>query len=167
MTRRTLLRTAAMAGLALSFHGFSALPAAAHDYTLGDLRIDHPWTRATGERSPTAAGYLTIRNMGATPDRLVSAETPRAGRVEIHEMTMTDGVMRMRPIPDGGIVIPAGEEVRLAPGGLHLMIMGPQGAFTQGSRIPLTLVFERAGRIQVELAVEAAGARGSGQHSGH
>jgi copper(I)-binding protein len=99
------------------------------------------------------------------PDRLVAAETPRVRSVELHEMTMTDGIMRMRPIA-GGIAIPAGQEVRLAPGGAHLMLVGPQGGFAQGARIPLTLVFERAGRIEVALAVEAAGARAS-SHDGH
>jgi len=76
--------------------------------------------------------------------------------------------MRMRPLA-GGIPLPPGQEVRLAPGGLHLMLIGPQGAFVQGSMIPLTLVFERAGRVQVELAVQGAGARdaGAGRHSGH
>jgi len=166
--RRTLLRTAAMAGLALCFQAVTAGSLSAHDYTAGDLRIGHPWTRATGERSPTAAGYLTIRNTGTTPDRLVAVETPRASRAEIHEMTMTDGVMRMRAMA-GGIPLPPGQEVRLAPGGLHLMLIGPQGAFVQGSMVPVTLVFERAGRVQVELAVQGAGARdaGAGQHSGH
>ena len=95
-----------------------------------------------------------------------TAETPRATRVELHEMSITDGIMRMRPIA-GGIALPAGGEVRLAPGGLHLMLIGPKGGFEQGVRVPTTLVFERAGRITVELAVEAPGARGTGPHQGH
>lgn len=137
--------------------------AGAQDIAAGDLRIGHPWTRAVAARAPTAAGYLTIRNAGGLPDRLIGAETARARTVELHEMSMTDGIMRMRPIP-GGIAIPAGGEVRLAPGGLHLMLIGPQGGFTVGERIPLTLVFERGGRVAVELAVQAAGARASGGH---
>ena len=141
-------------------------PLAAHEYRVGDLAIDHPWTRAVGTAAPTAAGYMVIRNTGAAPDRLVAAETPRATRVELHEMSITDGIMRMRPIA-GGIALPAGGEVRLAPGGLHLMLIGPKGGFEQGVRVPTTLVFERAGRITVELAVEAPGARGTGPHQGH
>jgi copper(I)-binding protein len=164
--RRTLLRTAMIAGAALGLQAVAALPLAAQDVTAGDLRIGQPWTRATGERTPAAAGYMTIRNTGSTPDRLIAAETPRAGRVELHEMTMTAGVMRMREIA-GGIALPPGQETRLAPGGLHLMLIAPQGGFVQGTRVPVTLVFERAGRIAVELAVEAAGARGPGAHSGH
>jgi periplasmic copper chaperone A len=139
--------------------------ALAHEFRSGDLQIDHPWSRAIGPRAPTAAGYLVIRNGGATSDRLVAAETPMARLVEIHEMTMSDNIMRMRPVTDG-IVVPAGGTVRLAPNGLHLMIVGPHTGFVQGARIPLTLVFERAGRVAVELAIEAPGARAS-EHDGH
>lgn len=140
-------------------------PARAHDYAIGALRIDHPWTRAVATTAPTAAGYMVIRNGGGVLDRLIAAETPAAAMVELHEMTMTDNIMRMRPI-QGGIAIPPGGEVRLAPGGLHLMLVGPRGGFTQGASLKLTLVFERAGRIEVQLAVEAPGAR-AGSHAGH
>ena len=163
--RRTFLRAALMVGASLAP---SALPfgsATAHDFRAGDLQIGHPWTRAVAASAPTAAGYMTIRNAGAAADRLIGSEAPQASKVEMHEMSLTDGIMRMRPIP-GGIAIPPGQEVRLAPGGQHLMLIGPQGGFTQGARVLLTLVFERAGRVDVELAVEAAGARGSG-HDGH
>lgn len=140
--------------------------ARAHDYAIGDLRIEHPWTRAVAPTAPTAAGYMVIRNAGSVPDRLIAAETPAAARVELHEMTMTDSIMRMRPVP-GGLPIPPSAELRLAPGGgLHLMLVGPRGGFTQGARLKLTLVFERAGRIEVELPVEAPGAR-AGSHEGH
>ncbi|WP_191082720.1 copper chaperone PCu(A)C [Roseococcus microcysteis] len=163
--RRTFLRAALMAGASLTASAMPSGSATAHDFRAGDLQIGHPWTRAVAASASTAAGYMTIRNTGSVADRLVGAETSRVNKVEQHEMTMTDGIMRMRPIPRG-IAIPPGQEVRLAPGGLHLMLIGPQGGFTQGARIPLTLVFERAGRVEVELAVEAAGARGSG-HDGH
>jgi copper(I)-binding protein len=161
--RRIVLRAALAAGIAVV-----SLPSSvvAHEFRVGDLLIEHPWTRAVGDRAPTAAGYMVIRNAGATPDRLIAAETPRASRVELHEMSVTDGIMRMRPIT-GGIALPPGAEARLAPGGLHLMLIGPQGGFAQGARVPVTLVFERAGRVAVELAVEAAGARGVGPHQGH
>lgn len=158
--RRSVLAVLAVGGL----HHFVAT-ARAHEFRAGDLQIDHPWSRAIGPRAPTAAGYLVIRNGGTTPDRLVAAETPMARLVEIHEMSMTDNIMRMRPVA-GGIVVPAGGTVRLAPNGLHLMIVGPQPGFVQGARIPITLVFERAGRVAVELAIEAPGAR-SGEHDGH
>lgn len=164
--RRTFLRAVLMTGAAFVSLPFLGAPLAAHDFRAGDLVIDHPWTRAVGAAAPTAAGYMIIRNTGAAPDRLVAAETPRAARVELHEMSVTDGIMRMRPIA-GGIALPPGGEVRLAPGGLHLMLIGPQGGFEQGARVPVTLVFERAGRVAVELAVDAPGARGTGPHQGH
>lgn len=138
------------------------LPARAHDYTLGDLRIGHPWTRATAAAGSAGGGFLTVRNTGTAPDRLLRAESPAATTVELHTHINDNGVMRMRPVPD--IPIPAGAEVTLAPGGLHVMLMGTRQKFERGARIPLTLVFERAGRIEVELAVEAAGARG-GAHT--
>jgi hypothetical protein len=139
-----------------------AWPAAAHDYTLGDLRIGHPWTRATASAGGAGGGYLTIRNTGQQPDRLLRAETPAATATELHTMSMDQGVMRMRPVAD--IVIPPGEEVRLAPGGLHVMFLNTRERFVQGQKITARLVFERAGTIEVEFHVEAPGARGAGHH---
>jgi copper(I)-binding protein len=109
---------------------------------------------------------MTLRNRGTSPDRLVGAETLAARAVEIHEQRMEDGVMRMRPLP-GGVALPPGEAVTLGPGGLHLMLIGPTRAFARGQRVPLTLRFERAGEVAVELAVEAAGARAPSGHAGH
>lgn len=137
----------------------------AHDFRAGEIAIDHPWTRAVGASAPTAAGYMVLRNAGTTPDSLVSATTPMARAVEAHQMSMIDGIMRMRPRPEG-ILLPPGESVRLEPGGLHLMLIDPVGGLAQGTRVPVTLRFERAGKVAVELAVEAAGAR-AGAHQGH
>jgi copper(I)-binding protein len=140
----------------------AARPAAAHDYTAGDLAIAHPWTRAAGANGNGAA-FMQLRNTGAQADRLVSASTPMARVVELHTMLRDGDVMRMRPVQE--IPVPAGGTVALAPGGFHIMMIGLTGPMAQGSRVPLTLRFERAGEVQVELAVEAAGARGSGhQH---
>ena len=150
MKRRTLIAT------------LLAIPALAHEYRAGDLLIVHPFTRATARAGGTAAGYVTIRNTGPLPDRLLAAESPAAGMLELHTMSMEQGVMRMRPVPE--IVIPAGGEVRLAPGGLHIMLIGTASRFERGQRVPLVLVFERAGRVPVELAVEAPGASGGHAH---
>jgi hypothetical protein len=139
-----------------------AAPALAHDYTLGDLKIAHPWTRATAAAGAAGGGFLTVRNTGTAPDRLLRAESPAATTVELHTHINDGGVMRMRPVPD--IPIPPGSEVTLQPGGLHVMLLGTRQKFERGARILLTLVFERAGRIEVELAVEAAGAS-SGVHT--
>lgn len=146
-TRRTLLGAAAL---------LAALPAAAQEFRAGGLVIDRPWSRAAGANA-TGAGFLSIRNTSATPDRLLSASSPVARRVELHTMSMDGAVMRMRPVED--IPVPAGGAVQLAPGGLHLMLIGLTQPLVQGGRAPLTLRFERAGEVQVELTVEAAGAR--------
>jgi copper(I)-binding protein len=134
-----------------------ASPAWAHDYKLGALEIGHPWSRATPPSAPTGAGYLSVKNTGTTPDRLLSVSSPAAGAVQVHDMKMDGSVMRMREL-DGPLEIKPGETVTLAPGGMHLMMMGLKEPLTQGERVPLTLVFEKAGKIDVDLAVEAMGA---------
>lgn len=163
LMRRNLLRAALLA--CVWFPVLPTSPGHAHDYRTGEVAIAHPWTRAVGASAPTAAGYMVLRNEGSAPDRLIAASTPRARAIEMHQMSMADGIMRMRPLPEG-ILLPPGEAVRLEPGGLHLMLVGPMGALAQGTRVPVTLRFERAGEVTVELAVEAAGARASA-HQGH
>jgi periplasmic copper chaperone A len=132
-------------------------PAWAHDYKFGALEIGHPWSRATPPTAPTGGGYLSVKNTGTESDHLVSASSPAAGAVQVHDMKMEGNVMRMRPL-DGPLEIKPGETVTLAPGGMHLMMMGLKEPLKQGERVPLTLVFEKAGKIDVELAVEAMGA---------
>lgn len=161
--RRTLLRVALLA--CASFYVLQVSFGSAHEFRAGDIAIDRPWTRAVGASAPTAAGYMVLRNGGTVPDRLVSAATPMATAIEMHQMSMTDGIMRMRPLPDG-IELPPGQSVRLEPGGLHLMLIGPMGGLARGTRVPVRLRFERAGQVAVELIVEAAGAR-AGAHQGH
>jgi periplasmic copper chaperone A len=131
--------------------------AQAHDYKLGALEIGHPWARATAPTAPAGAGYLTIKNTGTAPDRLVSASTPAAGLAQIHEMKMDGGVMRMREL-EHGLEIPPGAMVTLAPGGFHLMLTNLRAPLKEGTRVPITLVFEKAGSIEVELAVKSIGA---------
>jgi copper(I)-binding protein len=149
MTRHLIL------AFALLLAGIGA--ASAHSYKLGTLEIGHPWARATPPTAPTGGGYLSVKNTGTTPDRLISVSSPAAETVQVHEMKMDGNVMRMREI-GGGLEIPPGATVTLAPGGMHLMMMGLKAPLKQGERIPLTLVFEKAGKIDVELAVVAMGA---------
>ncbi|SKA18382.1 hypothetical protein SAMN02745126_04040 [Enhydrobacter aerosaccus] len=136
--------------------------ALAHDYKLGALTIGHPWSRATAPTAPAGGGFLTITNTGTTPDRLVAARSPAAETVQIHEMKMDGNVMRMREV-EHGLEIAPGATVTLAPGGFHLMLMGLKAPLKQDTHVPVTLVFEKAGSIDVELAVEGMGA----MHSGH
>jgi len=154
--------TAAAGGDAHAGHGGQA---AAGTVTLGDLTITGGFSRATLPNAPVGGGFLTIANGGSVGDRLVAAETDVAGRVEIHEMAMTDGVMTMRALPDG-LTIPAGGTVELKPGGLHLMFMDLKDRLVEGGTLPLTLTFEHAGEVTVPLAIGAANAKDHG-HSGH
>ncbi|HTR88047.1 MAG TPA: copper chaperone PCu(A)C [Reyranella sp.] len=131
--------------------------ALAQDYKLGSLVISHAWARATAPSAPAGAGYLTITNTGTTADRLVSARSPVAGSVQVHEMKMEGSVMRMREL-EHGLDIPAGATVTLAPEHFHLMIMSLKNQLKQGERMPMTLTFEKAGSIDIELAVESIGA---------
>jgi len=137
--------------------------AGAQDYKLGTLEIGHPWARATPPTAPAGGGYLTVTNKGTTEDRLISVKSPAAGAVQVHEMKMEGNIMRMREV-EGGLAIPPGATVALAPGGLHLMMMGLKEPLKQGERVPVTLVFEKAGSINVELAVIAMGATPSHEH---
>jgi len=148
-------RPSILAALALVFACTTA--AFAHSYKLGSLEIGHPWARATPPTAPTGGGFLTITNKGTAADRLVSASSPAAASVQVHEMKMEGNVMRMRELANGLEIAP-GATVTLAPGGLHMMMMGLKAPLKQGEKVPLTLVFEKAGTIDVEIAVEAMGA---------
>ncbi len=159
--------TAPLAALALAATLLlPALPAAAHDFATGDLAIGHPWTRATPPTAKVGGGYLTIENKGDEADRLIGVTVAFAGRAEMHTMSMEGEVMKMRPLPEG-IEIPAQSTVTLAPGGLHIMFMELGGPIVEGNPLPGTLIFEKAGEVQVEFAVEPLGAESSGGGHGH
>jgi|ERR1700733_1902145 copper(I)-binding protein len=135
-----------------------AHPAFALDYKLGAIEIGQPWTRATPATAESGGGYLVLKNTGATPERLIAVKSPAAAKVEIHEMKMDGNIMRMREV-EKGIEIPPGATVELKPGGFHVMFMGLKTPFAKDTKVPLTLVFEKAGSVDVELAVEAMGAQ--------
>jgi copper(I)-binding protein len=153
---REILRGAAAAALLAG--GALAQGASGATYKLGPLVIEAPWTRATPGGSQVAAGYLKITNTGSEPDRLVGGALPVANAVEVHEMTMTGGVMKMRKL-DRGLEIAPGQSVELKPGGYHLMFTGLRGALKQGETIKGTLSFAKAGSIEVEYHVAAIGAQ--------
>jgi copper(I)-binding protein len=126
-------------------------------FKIGPITIDTPWLRATPKGAQVAGGYMRITNTGSVPDRLVGGTLDRAGRFEIHEMTMVNNVMQMRPLPDG-LEIKPGQTVELAPGGFHVMGMALQGGFTEGQTVRGTLRFEKAGTVDIEYAVRPIGA---------
>jgi len=139
----------------------------AYDYKVGAIEIDRPWSRAVPKGASVAAGYVTIRNTGSEPDRLVSGSTPVAGKFEIHEMSMDNGIMRMRPVPDG-VVINPGETVEFKPQSFHIMMMGLKQPIVKGKAFKGALVFEKAGSVDVDFTVEAVGATApSGEHDMH
>jgi len=118
----------------------------------GDLVISGGFVKAMLPGQPVGGGYLTIRNGGTAADRLVSVTSPAAGKVELHEMTMNDNVMKMRELKDG-IAVPAGATVTLAPNGLHMMFKQVKTPFKAGTSVPVTLTFEKAGAVEVALPV--------------
>jgi hypothetical protein len=124
----------------------------AHDYSQGPVKVDHPWSRPTPPGTPMGVGYMSISNSGSSDITLVGAATPRAGSVSIHETSMHDGVMRMAPVK-GGLVIPEGSTVELKPHSFHLMLEKLKSPLREGESIPLTLSFEGAEDMQVELNV--------------
>ena len=144
---------------------FAASAAEAHEYNLGSLKIGHPWARATPKGSTVAGGYLKITNNGSAPDRLIGGSAAFAGRFEIHEMRTVSGVMQMRHLPKG-IEIKPGETVELKPGSFHLMFMELKQPLVkdQKPRPMGTLVFEKAGTVEIEYAVEAVGGGSPGGH---
>ena len=146
--------------LAVVFAGLMA-PAARAEVPVANVVITQAWSRATPGGSKVAGGYLTIENKGPAPDRLLSASTDAAKKVEIHEMAVTEGIMTMRQI-EGGLPLEAGKAAKFAPGGLHLMIIGLTTPLTQGDKFPVTLKFEKAGEITVSFDVRAMGAPAPG-----
>ena len=140
--------------------------ASAHDYKIGSLQIAHPWARATPKGATVGGGYMKITNTGTVADRLVGGSSPVAGRFEIHEMSVdAGGVMRMRPLRDG-LEIKPGQTVELKPGSFLVMLVDLKQPIREKEGFKGTLVFEKAGTVEVEYAVEAVGAS-PGARGGH
>jgi len=130
----------------------TSLLANAHDYRVGELHIEHLWSREMPPVAPTAAAYFVVHNQGQEADRLLGVQTPVAGKAELHEHVHADGVMKMQQVQD--VVVPAGGEVRFEPMGYHVMLFNVQQQARDGERFPLTLTFEKSGAIEVEVAVQ-------------
>jgi copper(I)-binding protein len=145
-SRRSLL---ALTGFVLALAG---LVVEAHEYKVGNIAIAHPHSRPTVGDLGTAGVYMTFKNTGAA-DRLLSATTAASSSVEIHNMSMDGGMMRMRKLD--GIDLPAGGTVVLALGGLHIMVFGLKAPLRAGASFPLELSFKNAGKMLVQVKVEA------------
>ena len=145
---------------------FASLAVAAHEYKTGKMMIEHPWVRVTMPGRP-GGGYMTVHNMGERADKILSATSSMAERVKLHTHIMKDGKMMMRHVEH--VEVPAKGHVEFKPGGLHLMIFGIKSQIKPGDKLPLTLVFENAGSVEMEAQVEGMGKRQMqhGDHSAH
>ena len=123
--------------------GMNAIAAASDIFSFSEMQL-----RATVAGIPSSAAYLKITNNGVSDDRLIAVKAAIAQRVEIHSMEMDNGVMRMRAV-DGGLAIAAGESVTLAPGGLHIMLMGLTTDLAPDTKHEIILVFEKAGDVKL------------------
>ncbi|HZO03598.1 MAG TPA: copper chaperone PCu(A)C [Burkholderiales bacterium] len=138
---------------------FFVLPLVAmpHSHEKGEIQVRHPWSRATPPGAKVAVGYMEIRNHGTQPDRLLSASTALAQRVEMHITRQEGEVVKMRQVKS--FEVPARERYELRPGGAHLMLVDIARPLKKGERFAMKLVFERAGELEVEVEVQEQGAR--------
>ncbi|MEO0356824.1 MAG: copper chaperone PCu(A)C, partial [Pseudomonadota bacterium] len=131
----------------------------------GSLVLMNGFAFATLPNQPVGAGFISVQNNGSDQDRLVAVTSPAAGKVEIHTMEMDGDVMRMREVA-GGLIIPAGEAVEMAPGGIHLMFMQISDGLVLGDTVPVTLSFEHADDVTVMLQIQKR-TRSGQSHSNH
>ncbi|MGN8261052.1 copper chaperone PCu(A)C [Pseudomonas sp. SMSB3] len=129
--------------------------ASAHEYSVGDLHIAHPWSLQLPPNAPNVAAYFVVHNNGKVDDRLLSVDSPISDDAQLHEHAQgSDGAMRMQQVQS--VVVPAGKDLTFAPGAYHVMLMQPKdrSLLSDGQRFPLTLHFQRAGDITVQVAVQ-------------
>ena len=128
----------------------------ADDYKAGDLLVSDPWSQELPPNAPTVAAYFVIHNTGATPDRLLSADTPVADKAELHEHVMQGDLMKMQQVPS--VAVPAKGDLTFAPMAYHVMLLGlkDRSLLADGKQFPLTLTFEKAGKVEVEVSVQKA-----------
>lgn len=158
-------RRAAAALLTLSTAALLAGPAAAADYKVGSLDVTQPWARATPKGASTGAAYMTVTNSGSKTERLSCASSPAAATCQIHEMAMSDGVMKMRPV-QGGLEIKPGQTVTLKPGGFHMMLEGLRAPLVPGDKVEATLTSSDGASVKVEFPIAAIGAPAPGASTG-
>jgi hypothetical protein len=129
-----------------------------------NINVEQPWARATPAGAATGAVYMTLANKGDAADRLTAASSDAAGKVQIHEMAVVNGIMKMHQLDDG-LAIPAGGSVTLKPGGYHVMLIGLKKPLVAGQTLPLTLTFAKAGTISLTVPIQPIGAM-QGAHGG-
>jgi copper(I)-binding protein len=151
----TTMRLLPIAGIVIAY--CIAVNATATDYKAGSLAISGPWSRATPKGAQTAVGYMTIRNNGTMPDRLIGGSVEIADRFQLHAMTMENGIAKMHDL--SGIDIKSGQTIEFKPGGSHAMFVNLKHPLSKGDHVKGTLIFEHAGTVQIEYSVEGMGAQ--------
>lgn len=151
-----MTRPSAFLSLALVVAAVCCLSGGARAEVSKPISIVSPYVRATPPTARVGGGYMIIRNSGSAPDRLQSVTSPAAKTVEIHSSTMEGSVAKMRHLGDG-LEVPAKADTLLAPGALHLMFIEPTTSFDVNRPVPVTLIFEKAGKIEVTFEVRPFG----------
>lgn len=157
-----IARYIAALAVALAF----AVPSYAQEARAADLTIKRAWSRVAPPGAPVLGGYLSITNEGGEPDRLLAVSSPISDNVQIHSSAIKDGVATMRQVTDG-VAIPSRETVEFEPGELHLMLLNPKSRPGEGDKIPLTLTFEKAGPLDVDLVVARSPPEVANEHQDH
>lgn len=151
----------------LAAFGLMLSPAAAHQFETPTIFVDHPAIQEAPPSAPVLGGYAMFFNSGTEDDRLLAIESPAMEKVELHLSVVTDGIARMTPMTEG-LLIPAGSSVWLGDSGSHAMFIGPDRRYVEDDEIPATLIFEKAGRIEVTFMVEKGSrddmGKGHGEH---
>ena len=153
MKKKLLATLCAVVGMSLM--GVAWAQNVSKTVTTNAIKIEDAYTRATVPGQQVAGGFMKIENKGAA-DQLISASSPVAGEVQLHEMAMEGNVMKMRQVKD--IAVPAGGTIELKPGGLHLMFMNIKAPLAAGETVPVKLKFAKAGDVEVKMPVNAMGA---------
>jgi len=153
---------AALVGLAI----ITITPATGQEYKAGTITIETPWTRATPTGSKVAGGFMKLKNTGKETDRLVGGSVTVAGKFEVHEMAMINNIMKMREL-DKGLEIKPGQSIELKPGSYHVMFMDMKQPMKEGDKVKGALVFEKAGKVEVEYTVRGMGAQSDSQKMKH
>jgi copper(I)-binding protein len=159
--KKLLVNTVSIGILAMGLYGSAMAQSVSKTLNTDAIKIENAYTRATAPGQQVAGGFMKIENKGNTGDQLLSASSPAAGEVQLHEMAMDGNVMKMRQVKD--IAIPAGGTVELKPGGYHLLFLHLNGPFTAWQTIPVKLKFAKAGELELKLPVNAT----STQHDKH
>jgi copper(I)-binding protein len=135
----------------------------ATEYKVGSITITNPWSRATPKGASTAVGYMTIKNTGTTTDRLVGGSIDSASGFQLHSMVMENGVAKMRELST--VEIKPGQSIEFKPDSSHVMFVGLNKALSKGEHITGSLIFEHAGKVQIEYEIQAIGARQATDHA--